>query len=226
MVFSMWLSAWMVGCGTEVGNPEGDVPVLYNARSQLPDVSLEPSASTTTVTAVWLRLDAVALTTCKSVGSQSVALDPLGLADHAGDEAFEQVATVQDGPWCSLVTALVPGETGPTELTRGASMVLEGELVDGRSFAIVVDEPIGLALHLDEPVRPEEGAWLLSFDVGAWIDPEELTAATDDPVIVSATEHTGVYDAVVSRLPDGVTLHHDREADGVVDEGDRRLDLR
>ncbi|MEM6927193.1 MAG: hypothetical protein AAF602_09705 [Myxococcota bacterium] len=218
----------LVGCGTEIGNPEGDVTVLYNARSQVPEVSLEPGAPGTTVSAVWLRLESVALTrACKSDQVEAVALDPLGLADHAGDEPFLQEPRIPDGPYCSLVTGFVPGNDGPNELTRGASMALEGTLADGRPFTVIVDEPVGLALDLDNVPRPEkdEGAWLISFDVGTWIDPAELSGLSGDRVVVSAGSNVDVYDAMVARIADGVQLHLDRGFDGSIDDGDTRLDL-
>lgn len=218
-----WLVA-LVGCGTETGNPEGDVSLLYNARSRVPElVSLEPGAQSTTVSAVWLRLDAVDFTAC-SRKADGLSLGAIGLADHAGDEAFEQRVPSPDGPFCELSTALVPGDDGPTPLTEGASAVVEGTLSDGRSFAVVLDETVDLVLPLDEVRRPAEGAWLLSFDVGTWIDPGELATLTGDPVIVSADTRPELLATVTKRLPLGVQLHLDLDADGLVD-GDPRLDL-
>jgi len=215
-----------MGCGTETGNPEGDVSVLYNARTRAPEVvSLEPVPDRTVVSAVWLRLDPVQLLANCAIEGPPVALGALGLADHGGEEAFLQSARIPEGPYCGLTTSFVPGSEGPTPETAGASVVIEGALADGRGFVVVVDEAIDVARELDRAVRPDDGAWLVSFDVGRWIDPAELSELEGDPVVVSSEVNPEALDAILTRVPAGVQLHHDRGIDGIVDPEDRRLDL-
>lgn len=226
MMMGLAMMGWLafVGCGTETGNPAGDVSLLYNARSQVPElVSLEPGADTTSVSAAWLRLDPVELSLdCK--GKPDATFDALGLADHAGDDAFEQLSTIPDGPYCALETTFVVDEEGEG-IAAGASIALEGTLADGRAFEVVVPETVDVSLDIDGAVRPDAGSWLITFDVGTWLDPDALADLPGDPVSVSPTDHAAVYDTLLERIAPGVQLHLDVDGNGAVDAEDPRLDL-
>ncbi|MEN0068321.1 MAG: hypothetical protein AAGA48_39745 [Myxococcota bacterium] len=219
-----WLA--LTGCGTETGNPEAEASLLYNARSKVPEViSLEPDSAGTSVSSVWLRLEAVTLSAnCDADDDDAFAFDPLGLADHAGKEAVVQDVLVPNDVYCGLTTALIPGEDGPGR-TAGASVVVEGLLTDGRAFAVVLDDTFDLTLDLDAEAPPEEGGWLLSFDVGTWIEPSELIGLQGDPVVVSSNENADVLAAISARIADGVQLHHDVNANGLIEAEEPRLDL-
>lgn len=210
-------------CGTETGNPEGTVELQYNARTTDPSVALLTSTgSTLTVDAVWLRLDPVELAPCDDT---PVELDALGLTDHSGADSAVQTFEVPDETYCGLTTSVsVAGAMGSEPaVTDGASIAITGTLSDDRRFEIVVDTPQAFASSLDDEPLPSDGAWLITFDVGTWIDAAAMEALAGDPVVVSATENPGELAAVVGRLAGGVTVHLDENANGVVDPGEREL---
>lgn len=210
-------------CGTETGNPEGTVELQYNARSSSPFVTLTASAGSLSVDAVWLRLAPIALEPCST--DEPVMVDALGLTDHSGADAAVQLVKVPDVDYCGITASMEvgPADAGAPVVTAGASIALTGTLADGRRFEVVVptEQTFDMVL-LDEPL-PAAGSWLLSFDVGTWLDRAELDALPGDPVVVDGATNAGALAALTGRLADGIALYLDEDGSGTVDADEPRL---
>jgi hypothetical protein len=216
------------GCGTETGNPEGaTVELGYNARTSRPEaVGFEPT-SRVQVDAVWLRLaDAHLEPSCPG---ESLRFDGIGLADHAGKTAaWQELAPVEGdavassycgvGTWARVID---DGSDDPEEVD-GASIALTGWLQDGRPFAVQIHRDIDLGVRVDPGVDPTEASWLMTFDVAAWLDPDELETLEGDVVVLD--DRSPVVDRIAERLLDGVQLHQDFDHDGAIDRADVRID--
>ena len=229
MVVSFLLLLLAVACGTETGNPEL-LALSYNARSTEPDVvALDDAGSpaeAVLVDAVWLRLGYVRLTGDCDGEPVETRYDPLGFADHGHPDAAVQALAVTAETVCSVETSfdVLDDATGEPAPVAGTAVGLLGTLPDGRAFEALVRDPVAIALTLDDEPLPDEGSWLVTFDVATWVDADALLALPGDPVVVSDDGNVAAYDALVERLVDGVQLHHDADGDGRVDPDERRLD--
>lgn len=208
----------LTGCGTETGNPE-ELTLEWNARTSEPEaVGLRTPGSELTVGSVWLRLGD--LTLAGDCGGDRVerTFDGLGFGDHADVEAAEQPLSVPFSDACELRTTLVAdaGGAGEPEGVRGAAAALEGTLADGRGVLAALDADLPLVLRLGDEALPEQGAWLVTFDVAGWVEPADLTT-DEDPVEVGGP-------GLADRIRASVALHHDVDGDGVLDAGEPRLD--
>jgi len=216
-----------LACGTETGNPDGTMVDLgYNARTSRPEVVGFDPSSRVQVDAVWLRLaDAHLEASCPG---EPLRFDGIGLADHAGKTAAWQELTPAEGEgadtYCGVGTwarVVDDGSDDPLEVA-GAAIALTGWLRDGRPFTVQVQRDVDLAVAVDPGVDPGEASWLMTFDVGTWLVPEELEALPDDDVFLD--DGSSVGERIIARIPDGVQLHQDFDRDGAIDRDDVRID--
>jgi hypothetical protein len=214
----------LVACGTETGNPEM-IPLTYNATTSAPArVAIGSSDSADVrVETVWLRLEDVTLTACDDSVSQTAP--GLGLADHGGPDAALQTVELADTTWCGLSTALrgAPDAVDEPVGIAGSAVAISGT-VDGRAFSILSTADVELDLALPDIPRPDDGSWLLGFDVAEWIDVDALRALPGEPIVVDADTEPAFLEAFEGRLAAGVHLWADRDGDGQVDDDDERLD--
>ncbi len=230
----VWSLAWLlVACGAETGNPEGTVELLYNARTTDRDVSLQEE-NAVRVDNLWLRLgDVRGFTVCDTPQQPQLVFRGLGLTDHAGPDVVDQsLPQVELEEYCRLEVTVAPGASAPAGAgaARGASVAITGSLLsDSRDFSVTIPDEITFELPLDGARPPSadegEGAWLLLFDVGEWLERDELLATTGDPIEVSLARNADVLSAITQRLADGIQLYLDEDADGVADPGEARIDV-
>jgi hypothetical protein len=228
MVRRSW---WVVlvalgGCGTETGNPEELLPLAYDARTTAPGVVDIGEGAATVVTGVWLGLGPVLL--AGELGGERVerTFDGIGFADHAGPEVARQELEVDLAQPDELRTSFVSGApTGeaPAEVD-GAAVGIVGTLPDGRAFSVRVDEEVAVGLELPSAALPEEGGWLLTFDLAVWLDVDAIAALPGDPVVADAITAPDLVEDLVQRLEAGLALHHDLDGDDAIDPGEPRLD--
>jgi hypothetical protein len=216
------LCATLTACGTETGNPEF-LEFEYNATSSDPaTVRLGESEGGTAVDTVWLRLGDVSFTDC--AGETRGTLQGIGFADHGGEEAALQSIALADVDYCGLQTQLFvdPNPIEEPEAIAGSSVSVSGVLTDGRSFRITSHADLLLELDLQEATIPTQGAWLLAFDLAAWIDDSELKSLPGEEVIVDSGP---VLQAFEESISSGATLIHDANENGLVDDGEPKLSL-
>lgn len=216
--------SFALACGTETGNPDGELTLSYNARTSDPDaVSVREDGTESRVDEVWLRLADVEFEGC--VVEEVETLEGIGFADHGGEEPARQEISLTDFEYCGLRTRFVVGAAGgEAPDIAGSAISLRGTLSDGRAFLVRIDEEIEVDLPLQEVPILQSPNWLLSFDVATWIDPSELLALEGDPVLVDSTTNTGALAAIESRILAGVQVHADAGGNGQLDPGDLRLD--
>ena len=209
-----WFPWWLLAaCGTETGNPEGLVEVGYNARSTSPDVAIAADGRAR-VDAAWLRLETTRIDLCDA---DPVTVDGIGLGDHSGpDPAWQQLrAPLVDA--CGLGVVAADGDPAiDPDGVDGAAIAVIGALADGRELVVRWRGEVDLDVAFDPEPLDSDASWLLSFDLGVWIDPAALEAAAGDPVIV---------DGDPAALRAGLTLHEDVGRDGQVDPAYRRIDI-
>lgn len=215
----------MLACGTETGNPDGELILSYNARTSNPDqVAIREDGTESRVDEVWLRLDDVHLDGC--FVEEAEVLPGIGFADHGGADAAQQDIALTDLEYCGLRTRFVLGGAGEEdEDIAGSAIALRGSLADGRSFLVRIDQEIELDIALGEVAIVLAPEWLLSFDVAAWIDPAELDALEGDPIVVDAATHAEVLQRIQARIVSGVQVHADVDGNGQLDPGDARIDV-
>jgi hypothetical protein len=226
---AVWfVAAWGIGgCGTETGNPDGSMVELgYNARSSNPDdVGFEPT-SRLQVDAVWLRLGDAHLDV--SCPGEALRFDGIGLADHAGKTAAWQDLVPAEGEasssYCGVGTwaRIVDDDSDDPVDVAGAAIAVTGWLRDGRPFTVRIRRDVDLAVQIAPEVDPSEAPWLMTFDVAAWLAPEELEALPDP--VVEVDDGSEVGDRIVERLAEGLQLHQDFDHDGAIDRDDLRID--
>lgn len=211
-----------IGCGTETGNPE--LTVAYNSTTSAPArVSLDATAGTTSVERLWLRLDAVEFDDCD--GAAQASLDALGFADHAGPEAARQSLELPEVRYCQLKTRLFavdPPSDEPTAVA-GSSVAVSGTLPDGRAFELVSFTEVPLTLTLDMNSLPDEGAWLITFDLATWLDPIDLASLPGDPVRIDAATQPALLEQFLSGLAGGIEVIEDTNDNGHFDAGETIL---
>lgn len=230
MKFLSILPLFLVACdspynGTETGNPE-ELTFEYNATSSdQARVRLGESTGGISVDTVWLRLGDVEFVDCND--EVRGTLTGIGFADHGGEEAALQNLTLPDVSYCGLRTQLFDTEGSPDEPAEisGSALSLSGTLADGRPFRVTIDEPIPIQLALPQARLPGENAWLIAFDMAAWLDGDSLDNVPGDEVIVDAENHQWLLESFINRVSNGTSLFVDEDANGQVDEGEEEIAL-
>lgn len=224
-----WRSACILaGLGGCSGKDESDFVMAYDVRTSAPStVAIGTQTGRLAVTEAWLRLSPPAFVgDCEFAPLESNG-PAIGFVDFAASEPIRQELTFPTRSICTISTAFVPdleATSEPIEISGTAAAIL-GTLPDGREFQVLIREEIPFELVLESELVPEEGTWLLSFDVAAWLDIAQLEAVSGFPVIASADTNVGVYSGILARLVYGVQLHEDLDDDGQVDLDERRLDV-
>ncbi|MEQ1501341.1 MAG: hypothetical protein ABMB14_03880 [Myxococcota bacterium] len=229
-MIAAWIAAWLValltGCGTETGNPNL-LFLGYNARTSDPTaVALDGDPGPVEVDTVWLRLGPVSITGDCDVDAVVETFDGLGFADHADPAPVVQQLSLDADAACAVATSfdVDPTATGEPADIAGTAVGITGLLDDGRAFVVAIDQPIALSFTLADEAVPEDGEWLMSFDVATWLGGAVSTALDGDPAVVSADSNAAAYATIVDQLGEGTQLHLDADEDGQVDPGERRLD--
>lgn len=231
-VFSLVLATASAGCfATETGNPSAAL-VAVDAHSSDPDrVSVRAASGDVVIDEAWITFGAFGLVPeggCPGASGAFVGA-ALGAGDHSepGAASFE-IALEDAGTFCGLVAPFTPlagalPAGAPPELA-GRTLVLLGHLADGTPLRIVsgfegdvlVPEAGGGTFALTE----DAPGLLVGLDVARWLSGVELDGAAREPdgsVVLDDTRNTALRDALDARVPLGVELYYDDDADGVLD---------
>jgi hypothetical protein len=233
---------WLLACvGTETGNPSFDGSLGYDAYSSADSVALLASALSqdiqVDVGSTWLVLGSVDFVprigdTCAATDVTSGASQrapALGAGDHVKSQAPPTQFALGSGYYCSATLPLVntnePPASAPTGL-KGHSILLQGELSDGRSFELRSSTTVTLALQSQTAqgfeLDADQSGVLIGFDLAAWLNDlpwKEAVVGTDDnQILADATHNTDLLGAFEQRLPAGVGLFRDADRDGLLDK--------
>lgn len=220
------------GCfGTETGNPSLALVAVDAHSSDPARVSVRGTTSAVVIDQAWIAFGAFGLVPeggCPgTTGEREGAV--LGVGDHSEPGAVSFDIPLDDASrFCGLVAPFAPlsgalPAGAPPELA-GRTIVLLGHLADGTRVRIVSafdgDVMVGdagggaFALSTDEP------GLFVGLDVARWLGDVDLSGATheaDGSIVLDDTSNTALRDAIDARIPDGVELYRDEDADGVLD---------
>jgi hypothetical protein len=169
-----------------------------------------------------LRADA-----CAASKDDDTHVHGLGAGDHVAGQApitpFELPAGQYCGARLPFVHAAAALPKGAPDSLRDESIVLVGELPDGRDFELrsaletsVVLRATGAGFELDDA----RAGLLIGFDVAKWlgeIDWSQLSAQADESVLISAEHNSDSLRRFESALSQGVALFRDADRNGQLD---------
>jgi hypothetical protein len=222
----LFLLLSLPGCfGTETGNPSFAL-MSIDAHSSDPDsVSVREATGDVVIDQAWVTFGRVALApSCD--GAELRASDVLGTGDHSepGPLSFD-IELDGRASFCRLIAPLEPLEGtppagAPPELA-GRSIVILARLTDGTDVRVVSafegDVTVDAAFTLEE----DAAGLFLGMDVARWFSGVDLSAATreaDGSIVLDDDTNTALRDALDARVPMGIELYRDANADGVLDD--------
>jgi len=236
----LWTAlAWLAGgcTGTETGNPSFSGRLGYDAYSSAPGVvalsaalsgenEREPSSELSVANA-WLVLGDVELLEGAECASQGAHVHGLGAGDHAAGQAPSTEFELTAGRYCGVRLPLqVGGSDIPAEAPESLhaeSVVLRGQLADGRAFELhsrLQEELVLRATDGDFAIDGAHAAVVIGFDVASWLGGlswQDADVASDGTVWVDADRNPDLLAQFEAALPDGVALFSDADADGLLD---------
>ena len=235
------LAAWLCAlalsacAGTETGNPSFKGSLGYDAYSSARSVALtvgsgEPAAERLRVDNAWLVLGDVELLradACAASEGSGEHVHGLGAGDHAAGQAPATAFDLDAGQYCGVRLPFLHADQlpdGAPESLREESIALLGRLPDGRDFELrsaletsVLLRAKGSGFALDG----EHAGVVIGFDVGAWLDGMEWSAAQahaqDGRVLIDAEHNRDFLQRFERALPQGVALFRDADRDGLLD---------
>jgi hypothetical protein len=213
----------LVGCeGSETGNPSlGSLQMQLRSTDET-IASVVETDNAIHVEQLWLSISSVALVGC-GVDAAEVTLNRESIT---GDLA--QGVAVGDIPaaeYCGVRLLLAPASLPVTApgVAAPASIAVSGARADGVPFVVLSAAPLDVMVPGTAFTVRENEAFLLAFDIAAWLRAGVLDGATlvDGTAVLDGREHPSVTSVFESQLT--VTLHHDANANGVVDESEAAL---
>ena len=226
-LFTAWALVSVVsiaGCeGSETGNPSVGSLQLGLRSTDETIASVVDTDTAVYVEQLWLSVASIGLVGC-APGASEVTLNSENIT---GDLA--QGVTVGDlpgGEYCSVHLRLEPADLPvpvPGGVALPASIAVSGARADNVPFVILSAAPLDVSIPGPTFTVGNDEAFLLAFDVAAWLRQSVLDSATlvDGTAVLDGREHpsmTSVFDTQLT-----VTLHHDANANGVVDESEAAL---
>lgn len=219
------------GCfGTETGNPSLAL-VSIDAHSSDPDsVSIREATGAVVVDQAWISFGAVALVPEGGCPDTTGALEGsvLGAGDHSEPGALSfEIELASTASFCGLVAPFVPSDAlpagAPPELA-GRALVLVGHLADDTPVRIVSafegDVTVSDAGGAPFALETDSYGLLVGLDMARWVSGVDLAGAVreaDGSIVLDDTRNTALRDALDARVPEGVELYRDEDADGVLD---------
>ncbi len=231
LLLAVLLAIAAPGCfGTETGNPSLAL-VSIDAHSSDPEsVSIRQASGAVVVDQAWIAFGAVGLVPPGGCPDAAGALSSpvLGAGDHSepGPLSFE-IELDGEATFCGLVAPFAPIEgalpaTAPPELA-GRTIVLLGHLEDGTEVKVVSafeGDVIVAASAGSFTLETDANGLLVGLDMARWVSSVDLAGATreaDGSIVLDDTRNTALRDALDARIPEGVELYRDDDADGVLD---------
>ena len=234
------LAGLLVGCagGTETGNPSFRAELSYTAFSSNPlEIGVRTEGTRAKVDSAWLDLDAVALVSAGTCGSDAPELQSvpaLGIGDHASGKHNVTRFELAGGDYCALDLPFVrvpAGSAGageePDELEQH-SIMIAGQLADGTRFSILSSATPTVHLSADAgsfEIVPGHAQALITFDVAAWLSNIDWSSAerVGGQIVISETHDQALLAEFEARLASGVALYRDADGDGRLDAQPERL---
>ncbi len=212
------------GCeGSETGNPS--VGSLQLALRSTDDTiaSVVDTDSAIYVEQLWLSVASIGLVGC-AADAPEVTINSQNLTGDLAQGVA--VGEIPAGEYCSVHLRLEAAELpvpAPGGVAGLASIAVSGARADNVPFVILSAAPLDVSIPGPAFTIRNEEAFLLAFDVGAWLRASVLDTAklVDGTAVLDGREHpsmTSVFDAQLT-----ITLHHDANVNGVVDESEAAL---
>lgn len=212
------------GCiGTETGNPSFALVAIDTHSSDPESVSVRAESAEVVIDQAWISFGAIELAPeCAGAGVES---DVLGAGDHSepGPLMFE-IALDETASFSCLrapfapIAAMLPAGA-PPELD-GRAIVILGHLADMTPVRIVSAFERDVIVEGSIALTEDAPGLLLGLDMARWVSSVDLGGAVregDGSVVLDDTRNTALRDALDARVPEGVELYRDEDADGVLD---------
>ena len=226
-LFTAWALASVVsivGCdGSETGNPSIGSLQLGLRSTDDTIASVVDTDSAIYVEQLWLSVASIGLVGC-AAGAPEVTLNSENITGDLAQGVM--VGDVPGGEYCSVHLRLELAELPippPGGVAGPASIAASGARADNVPFVILSAAPLDVSIPGPAFTVGNEEAFLLAFDVAAWLRASVLDSATlvDGTAVLDGREHPSMTSVFDSQLT--VTLHHDANANGVVDESEAAL---